>query len=76
MKADPTLISFVDIITVLPFSKSMLYFTVKSRSLSENRSDLVIEVRTEKEAELAKDVAALGFVSSSSLLAHDGEVTY
>ncbi len=52
------------------------YFTVKSRSLSENRSDLVIEVRTEKEAELAKDVAALGFVSSSSLLAHDGEVTY
>ena len=56
--------------------KHCKYFTVKSRSLSGNRSDLVIEVRTEKEEALSKDVALLEFVSSSSLLCHDGEVTY
>lgn len=52
------------------------YFTVKSRSLSNNRTDLVIEVRTSSEAELAKEIASIECVSSSSLLAHDGEVTY
>ncbi len=52
------------------------YYTVKSRSLAEGRSDLVIEVRTQNEAGLAKDIAALPCVISSSLLCHDGEVTY
>lgn len=52
------------------------HFTVKSRSLSNGRTDIVIEVRTDKDSELSKAVAELSCVSSSSLLAHDGEVTY
>lgn len=52
------------------------HFTVKSRSLSSGREELVVEVRTDNDAELAKDIAALECVTSSSLLKHDGEVTY
>lgn len=52
------------------------YYTVKSRSLSNNISDIVVEVRTNKESSLAKEIASLPEVHSSSLLAHDGEVTY
>ncbi|MBR1714975.1 MAG: DUF4956 domain-containing protein [Treponema sp.] len=53
-------------------------YTVKSRSLSNNRTDLVIEVRTLKafESKLVQEVAALKGITSSSLLRHDGEVTY
>lgn len=52
------------------------HYTVKSRTLSGGQSDLVVEVRTDKEAELEQEVAALSAVISSSLLSHDGEVTY
>jgi len=52
------------------------YFTVKSRSLSNNMIDLVVEVRTNNESELALEIAKLDNVRASSLLAHDGEVTY
>ena len=56
--------------------KHCRHYTVKSRTLSGGQSDLVIEVRTDREADLEREVAALGGVISSSLLAHDGEVTY
>ena len=52
------------------------HYTVKSRTRSSGQSDLVLEVRTDREAELERDVAALPSVSSASLLSHDGEVTY
>ncbi len=52
------------------------YFTVKSRSLSNGNIDLVIEVRTDSDGELAKEIALISNVNTSSLLAHDGEVTY
>lgn len=52
------------------------HFTVKSRSLSSGREELVVEVRTDKDAELARSIASLECVTSSSLLKHDGEVTY
>ena len=52
--------------------------TVKSRRLSNGQSDFVIELRTLKFAEpkLIQEVASLECVISSSLLRHDGEVTY
>ena len=52
--------------------------TVKSRSLANEQTDLVIELRALKNAEpfLIKEVASLENVISSSLLKHDGEVTY
>ncbi|MBR1537601.1 MAG: DUF4956 domain-containing protein [Treponema sp.] len=58
--------------------KYSAYHTVKNRVLSNNQSDLVIELRTLRFAEpkLISEVAALESVISSSLLRHDGEVTY
>ncbi|MBP5157375.1 MAG: DUF4956 domain-containing protein [Treponema sp.] len=56
--------------------KHCRYYAVKSRTLSGGQMDLVLEVRTESEGQLAKEVAALQEVISSSLLSHDGEVTY
>ncbi|MBQ9539114.1 MAG: DUF4956 domain-containing protein [Treponema sp.] len=52
------------------------HYTVKSRTLSGGQTDLVVEVRTASEEQLAGDVAAIKDVISSSLLSHDGEVTY
>lgn len=51
-------------------------FTVKSRALSGGRLSLVIEVRAKEDAPLVQEIAALKDVTSSTLLAHDGEVTY
>ncbi len=58
--------------------KYSAYHTVKSRRLSNNQTNLVIELRTLKfcESKLIEEVAALDNVTSSSLLRHDGEVTY
>ncbi|MBQ2465439.1 MAG: DUF4956 domain-containing protein [Treponema sp.] len=54
------------------------YHTVKSRRLANNQTDLVIELRTLSlnEPKLIQEVAAVEGVISSSLLRHDGEVTY
>lgn len=58
--------------------KYSAYHTVKSRALSDGQTDLVVELRTVRFAEpkLIQEVAALENVISSSLLRHDGEVTY
>ena len=61
---------------ILEVKKYCKYFTVKSRSLSNNRTDLVIEVRTKDAGPLVKQTAAISAVTSCSLLSHDGEVTY
>lgn len=49
---------------------------VKSRNISGNQEDLVIEVRVKKEAELVKMVSRLPVVNTVSLISHDGEVTF
>lgn len=49
---------------------------VKSRNVTEGALDLVIELRTEKGKELVNKVSSFDFVSSVSLLSHDGEVTF
>ena len=51
-------------------------FTTKSCSLANSRTDLVIEVKSDKDEELLKEIASIQNVTSSSLLKHDGEVTY
>lgn len=51
-------------------------FTTKSCSLANNRTDLVIEIKSEKDNELLKEIAAIQSVTNSSMLKHDGEVTY
>ncbi len=49
---------------------------VKSRSLSPERLDLVVELKTAEEAALTKAVMALEGTLSCSVVAHDGEVTF
>ncbi|MGN0334323.1 MAG: DUF4956 domain-containing protein [Lachnospiraceae bacterium] len=49
---------------------------VKSRNFSKDHLDMVVEVHVKEEAELVKQVAAIGAVTSVSLISHDGEVTF
>ena len=51
-------------------------YTVKSRSLTAQQLDLIVELRTAKETELTAAVMALPGVISCSVVAHDGEVTF
>lgn len=51
-------------------------FVVKSRALSNNRLNMVVEIRSSDDSALLQEIAALENVSSSTILAHDGEVTY
>lgn len=47
---------------------------VKTRTLTRTSLDLVLEVRTQKEAELVQACAALEGVQNVSLVSHDGEI--
>lgn len=49
---------------------------VKSRNLSKDRLDMVVEIRTKQEAELVTALMKADNVISASLIAHDGEVTF
>lgn len=57
-------------------SKHCKWATVKSRTLTPEQLDLVIEVRAANEAALASAVMAMDRVSTVSVLDHDGEVTF
>lgn len=52
------------------------HYRVKSRNITAGSLDLVVELRTDKGSELVKKVSAFDFVSSVSLLSHDGEATF
>ena len=52
------------------------FYSVKSRAFASSRIDMVVELRTNKESELIREMAGLENVTSSTLLAHDGEITY
>lgn len=51
-------------------------FNVKSRNLTGNGLDMIVELRIKEGGALVKDIGALAKVNSVSLLSHDGEVTY
>ena len=48
---------------------------VKSRNVSRESLDLIIDIKTSKEQELLKDLMEIDGVFGASLLAHDGEIT-
>ena len=50
--------------------------TVKSRNMTGNTLDLIVELRTAAGSELLKDVLQEEGILSASLLSHDGEVTF
>ena len=52
------------------------FFTVKSRNMTADSLDLVVELRTEQGSALVREVMDLKGILSASLLAHDGEVTF
>ncbi len=52
------------------------YSKIKSRNMTANRMNMIIEVRTNQEGELMKEVGRLEHISCVSLLSHDGEATY
>lgn len=52
------------------------HYKIKSRNMSADVLDFVIEVRSAKESQLVKDIYKVEGVTSVSLLSHDGEVTF
>ncbi len=51
-------------------------YTVKARNLTKDHLDMAIEIRTSKGSELVKELISIGKVTSASIVAHDGEVTF
>lgn len=52
------------------------YYRVKSRNISMNELDMVVEVRVKEESALVKEVYGLEGMCHVSLLSHDGETSY
>ena len=52
------------------------HFSVKSRNMTANTLDLVIELRTAQGSDLIRETMGLAGVTSASLLSHDGETTF
>lgn len=50
--------------------------TIKSRNMTKNSLDLIIELRTQSGNELVRQVLDIESVESASLMSHDGEVTF
>ena len=57
-------------------AKYTKHSTVKSRNMTENALDLIVELRTAAGSELLKDILQQESITSASLLSHDGEVTF
>lgn len=52
------------------------YYKVKSRNMTADSLDLIIEIRTAKSANLVERIMGIKGVTSVSLLEHDGETTF
>lgn len=49
---------------------------IKSRNMTKDNLDIIVELRTSEGSNLIKDILDLQSVSSASLMSHDGEVTF
>ena len=49
---------------------------VKARNLTPDHLDMAIEVKVKEEAQLVRELMKLDHITSASLIAHDGEVTF
>lgn len=49
---------------------------VKSRNMTKNSLDLIVELRTASGSDLVRNVMEIDAVNSASLMSHDGEVTF
>ena len=57
-------------------SKFAKHPAVKSRNMTKDSLDLIIELRTDAGSKLVREILDLESVTSASLMAHDGEVTF
>ena len=57
-------------------AKYAKHSTVKSRNMTGNTLDLIVELRTTAGSDLLKDILKEEGITSASLLSHDGEVTF
>ena len=51
-------------------------YKIKARNLTQDHLDMAIEVKVKEEGNLVKELMRVGSVTSASLVAHDGEVTF
>lgn len=51
-------------------------YKIKARNLTEDHLDMAIEVKVKEEGTLVKELMKVKQVTSASLIAHDGEVTF
>lgn len=51
-------------------------YGIKSRNMTKNNLDLIIELRTGEGSSLLREILDTESVSSASLMSHDGEVTF
>jgi len=63
-----------DILAVV--AKETSYYKVKSRNITGEQLNLVIELKTKAESTLLSEVSALEGIDYTSLIDHDGEVTF
>ena len=63
-----------DILSVV--KKYCSLYKVRARNLSAGHIDMALEVRTKEESTLVKELMKVNNVTSASLVAHDGEVTF
>lgn len=66
--------SEAEIIEVI--SKHCNLYKVKARNLTKDHLDMAIEVRVKEEALLVTELMSMENIVSTSLVAHDGEVTF
>ena len=51
-------------------------YKVKARNLAQDQLDMAVEVRTKEEGKLVRELMQIEKVTSASMVAHDGEVTF
>ena len=51
-------------------------YKVRARNITKDHLDMAIEVRTKEECELVNAIIGIENITSASLVAHDGEVTF
>ena len=52
------------------------FYNVKTRNMTKDALDMIIELRTSAGGDLLKEILSIKGVETSSLLSHDGEVTF
>lgn len=56
--------------------KETRYYKIKSRNVTSEGIDMIIELKTKDEMGLIQNISALKEVESATLMAHDGEIVY